>query len=795
MTLPNSTINRKSFRHRKVDNKKPLRIYTPGEINEEDCIPVSRTGIEIETGVEKEEEEEWHLVNALKLRTEYMEKGSTASGKATIPVPTSSRRISYYADAYQTHKWKKPSTYVKFSLPVEECIGCLYCMDEKDDMWLVEHKEKTHSTLTEDQFEEIMQHFENAKKLLPSWLDCEACLPESLQDLKGEAEMIHTYWKTKRKERMSRFRKVGPLMFEIKTQEGKDEEDHPWTCFRRRELKPIRRTRRTETASFDKLRKIRKDIHSGRHIMVNVKIREKTKKQKIELDRKIFEKECTVRELRKKLGIRNETSHEPPKRNRKSSSTMDLMGATKTKSGIKLSKKDDEYPMADITDYPYLIQRKPAAASFFRKFDSLKPTDRTSISCTAFRSRFGRGGRRRRIIDRLDVFSYKRIRETNDRFKYDSDGAEDVFSEDEMNLDDEEDNNKVEDLTEKYSLDALTVNNNSTQSSQQANAESKQILEQRTILDPRYASSISRTADSRVNVNNQDSRQKPDSVNMVQRADSRANINNPSNIDSHYVDPRTFNGVKCNQGVNAESSTSRLNSNPPTPRLSNDPRATRDSRLVNNSIANSRAHNGLIIRPTVATMNHRDNVTPYMRPMPRMISDDSNNTNNVVANNRGLINSSLVKNHATAQLTPVAQINSPASSNNNNINGQGNGDGLRHTSSNQGNVNGTTSMIDPSKGLTTTSGQAIDPSKISMSIDQTKILFNESNQIVNVTTGESAKLVNSVEAQKINNVNLIKPTQRMGIGNGLNGVQQTINTSIHSTSAAAQQFMFTSQDF
>jgi hypothetical protein len=47
--------------------------------------------------------------------------------------------------------------------------------------------------------------------------------------------------------------------------------------------------------------------------MVHVTMREKTKKQKIELDRKIFEKECTARELRKKLGIRNEISHELPK--------------------------------------------------------------------------------------------------------------------------------------------------------------------------------------------------------------------------------------------------------------------------------------------------------------------------------------------------------------------------------------------------------------------------------------------------------------------------------------------------
>lgn len=102
-----------------------------------------------------------------------------------------------------------------------------------------------------------------------------------------------------------------------------------------------------------------------------------------------------------------------------------------------------------LEKYPYLVQRKSLAASYFRKFDSLKPTDRNSIQCTAFRSRFGRGGRRRRIIDRLDVFSYRRIRETNERYKYDSDGIDDVFSDDELNQDDEE---KEENYTEKYEL-------------------------------------------------------------------------------------------------------------------------------------------------------------------------------------------------------------------------------------------------------------------------------------------------------------------------------------------------------
>ncbi|GBC25931.1 uncharacterized protein OCT59_020251 [Rhizophagus irregularis] len=757
--LQNSTINRKSFRHRKVDNKKPLRIYTPGEINEDDCIPVSRAGIEIETGVEKEEEEEWHLVNALKLRTESMEKGATASGKATIPVPTSSRRISYYADVYQTHKWKKPSTYVKFSLPVEECIGCLYCMDEKDDIWLAEHKQKNNSTLTEDQFEEIMQHFENvaknkpqllAKKQFPSWQDCEACLSESLLVLKSEAEKVYSYWKNKRWDRLKQYQKVGPLMFEIKTQEGKDEEDHPWTCFRRRELKPIRRTRRTETASFDKLRKIRKDINSGRQIMVHVTMREKTKKQKIELDRKIFEKECTARELRKKLGIRNEISHEQPKKSRKSS-LADLLGVTKTKSGIKLSKKDDEYPMTDITDYPYLVQRKSLAASYFRKFDSLKPTDRNSIQCTAFRSRFGRGGRRRRIIDRLDVFSYRRIRETNERYKYDSDGIDDVFSDDELNQDDEEkEENYTENIirfhlfkeedyqnlgvyrriqkekqsspTKQQSFDALTGNNIPAQNPQHTpltltNPEQR-INELRLASRSNTESRTVSQLDARAN---QDSRQKIDldhrtgadsRINNMRNngLDARANVNNISNVDSRtFIDSRTYNGLNRNQSVNTESS----------------------SRLVNSvNTADPRAHNGLILRPTV-TLNHRENMTnPYRRPIPKNIRmpDDPNNNSiggvtNVVSALNGLTPASLAVGSnntsisATSSLAknPITQINSSARplSSNNNTNGQGNGDGLTRTLSNPGMITNNAGQL-VGQILMSSSGQMLDPSKINV---------------------------------------------------------------------------------
>jgi hypothetical protein len=533
--------------------------------------------------------------------------------------------------------------------------------------------------------------------------------------------------------------------------------------------------------------------------------------------------------------------------------------------------------------FPYIIiQRKPTAASFFRKFDSLKPTDRNSISCTAFRSRFGRGGRRRRIIDRLDVFSYRRIRETNERYKYDSDDVEDIFSDDEMNQLDDEEDDKVEDFTEKYeffftqlksqkailintfffqftismirfhlfkeedyqnlgvyrriqkekqnsptkqqSLDALTGNHIPAQNPQHtplSNTESRQI-DQRAMIESRFASSLSRSNNTESRTTSQlDARanqsQKLDSGNFfyINRInahwcltsklkiahvnlhsaidprtsnDPRVNIvarTNISNVDPRtYIDPRAFNGVNRSQNANTESNASRdprLNSNPPsTPRISSDPRTPR---LVNNvNISDPRAHNGLILRPTVA-VNHRDNITPYRRPVPRnRIPEDSNNNNigvtNVVATPNGIPSSlitggsnntsmptasSLAKNHAT---TSATQMNSPArpASSNGNTNSQGNSDGLTRTSSNQGTITNSTGQIDPSKVFMNPSGHTkIYTNGSGQMIDPSKIMVN-SMGIINS---------NQIDAQKMSNI--VK--------------HQVINTSTQSTSAAAQQFI------
>ncbi|CAG8450352.1 3621_t:CDS:10 [Gigaspora rosea] len=580
---PNMNLNRKSFRQRKVDNKKPMRIMFQHEISEEDMLPVSRAGVDVETGVEKEEEEEIHLVTALEKRQQGIEDGngtSTGEGEPAIPCPDS--------DANKRHlfppTWKMSHTFLKFSTPILECVGCLYNMDEDDEKWLCEYNSKSGNNLKDDDFEEIMEFFETqaknkphllAKRQLPSWEDCNAWLPDKLLILANDAKNVYSYWKSKRHQRLIRYKTVAPLMFELKTADTKDEEDNPYVCFRRRELKPMRRTRRTETQSFDKLRKIRRDVHSGREIIVKVKTRERFKKQRIELNRKIFIKECDIKEMRKELGIQNSGASDSQQRNKSrkiSASHMDVISSLRTKSGTKSSKKDKESSGINI-DVTH------ASINVFMKFDA----DKLSVLPPAFRSRYGRGGRKRRTIDRLDVFTiYRMKRPKNNKFKYDSDEMDDVYSGDDMDSDEIDDNSNMTECTIKFhflkdedfqNLGAfrnnkiqkdkqssprqcsrddgqVSINNLSTQNHSQSSAQVN--------VDPRVSISPSQSRqNSEVRSNSEpraegsSSRGNPDTRIPIDMDSSRPNILPRTVVDQRSVRPnydsnsRTANNLRC----------------------------------------------------------------------------------------------------------------------------------------------------------------------------------------------------------------------------------------------------------
>lgn len=96
---------------------------------------------------------------------------STQSGVAHhttfIPTPDASRLINNYSDFYNK-PFQQPKSLIRHSIPMEEAIGCLYNMDEQDDIFFAEYtkelkegKIKEEAKINEDQFEEVMYALEN----------------------------------------------------------------------------------------------------------------------------------------------------------------------------------------------------------------------------------------------------------------------------------------------------------------------------------------------------------------------------------------------------------------------------------------------------------------------------------------------------------------------------------------------------------------------------------------------------------------------------------------------------------
>lgn len=77
----------------------------------------------------------------------------------------------------------------------------------------------------------------------------------------------------------------------------------PYVCFRRRELKPLRKMRRSDGQSLEKLTRLRNELLQAKEILNLVVARENCKKEALELDIQIFEERVKIRKLKEKLGI------------------------------------------------------------------------------------------------------------------------------------------------------------------------------------------------------------------------------------------------------------------------------------------------------------------------------------------------------------------------------------------------------------------------------------------------------------------------------------------------------------
>lgn len=130
---------------------------------------------------------------------------------------------------------------------------------------------------------------------------------------KGQAKHVYDHWKRRRI-----LRKGATLIPSLKMDEGLRDDTDPYVCFRRRETKPVRKTRRTDQQSLEKLRKLRAELETARSLLEMVTRREKLRKESLLMEHSIFNQRCMLREMQQLLGIKDEYDLFPVKKKRKS---------------------------------------------------------------------------------------------------------------------------------------------------------------------------------------------------------------------------------------------------------------------------------------------------------------------------------------------------------------------------------------------------------------------------------------------------------------------------------------------
>lgn len=111
---------------------------------------------------------------------------------------------------------------------------------------------------------------------------------------------IYEYWKQNRY--ISNFGL--PLRPLLKAEDMSADPDHdPYVCFRRREIKTLRKVRRSDTLALDKLKNLLADLGKVSTLLGTIHEREVARKDLLALEWKVFEGRIRVRRVKKWLGI------------------------------------------------------------------------------------------------------------------------------------------------------------------------------------------------------------------------------------------------------------------------------------------------------------------------------------------------------------------------------------------------------------------------------------------------------------------------------------------------------------
>ncbi|OAQ63476.1 EPL1-like protein [Pochonia chlamydosporia 170] len=343
---------------RKVRVKK-LSIKTPLPVLREDQIDPSEyealsSETQISTGVEHAEEKEFHLQSILK------ETGT--SNTQEIPVPPPQESDINYDELYPSN-FHQPSSYIRFSQTVEECISCQYDMSTEDAEFLKSYngKSPTGGPLSEDDFERIMEVFEDtAAEQTPfasvdNTIVAYDMMVPSLNHLGSttilqHAKAIYEYWSNARQEKGNK-----PLHPTLKFEIHQETDDtDPYVCFRRREARQTRKTRARDNKIADTLKRLRRELEDGRQLVLLSFEREMMKREVLHMDRAVFEERARLKQMKLRLGIKGEdedlVNQKPQKRKAAEPSSVQRQQAAQLRAPVRSDGRSVEQDLVLLSD-------------------------------------------------------------------------------------------------------------------------------------------------------------------------------------------------------------------------------------------------------------------------------------------------------------------------------------------------------------------------------------------------------------------------------------------------------------
>ncbi|KAF1986014.1 hypothetical protein K402DRAFT_394259 [Aulographum hederae CBS 113979] len=315
-------LTQRQSRQRKLSTKINLKIVRESDLVDHDEAgddDLSRHIPRVETGVEKAEETEHHLqliiaaAQAAALGTQQ----AAAEAAASIPVPEIVASGVQYERLYEPN-YVMPSSYIRFSSTVEDSAGCPYCMNADDDAFLktINTKYAKKRQCSEDMFEEIMNFFENqaaAKQPFSAVGNAEVLsFEELISDPEAEKpalpgfetfwQEVYTHWKLQRTKRAN-----GSLMPDLKFEKNVDTDDQdPYVCFRRREIRQTRKTRGRDAQVTEKLRTLRLQLESARAMLADTRQRDLLLKEQNDLGKKKFAQRHDLKVQKRERGIKDD---------------------------------------------------------------------------------------------------------------------------------------------------------------------------------------------------------------------------------------------------------------------------------------------------------------------------------------------------------------------------------------------------------------------------------------------------------------------------------------------------------